>query len=67
MLQGLLSILGIYKIYEKWLWHQVKSGKKPEHVAVILDGNRRWASERSLNPWIGHHYGAEKIEDLLNW
>lgn len=67
MLQSLLSILGIYKIYEKWLWYQVKSETKPEHVAIILDGNRRWASERSLNPWIGHHYGAEKIEDLLNW
>ncbi len=67
MLQRLFSILGIYKIYEKWLWHQVKSGKKPEHVAIILDGNRRWASKKSLNPWIGHHFGADKIEDLLNW
>jgi len=67
MLKGLLSILGIYKLYEKWLWHQVKGGTKPEHVAIILDGNRRWASERSLNPWMGHHYGAEKIEDLLRW
>jgi tritrans,polycis-undecaprenyl-diphosphate synthase [geranylgeranyl-diphosphate specific] len=68
MLHGLLSALGIYKLYEKWLWHQVKGGgTKPEHVAIILDGNRRWASERSLNPWIGHYYGAEKIEDLLKW
>jgi len=67
MLQGLLSVLGIYKLYEKWLWHQVKGGTKPEHVAIILDGNRRWASRRSLNPWIGHHYGAEKIEELLRW
>ncbi len=67
MLQGLLSVLGIYKLYEKWLWHQVKGGTKPEHVAIILDGNRRWASQRSLNPWIGHHYGAEKIEELLRW
>jgi len=67
MLKGLLSILGIYKLYEKWLWHQVKGGTKPEHVAIILDGNRRWASERSLDPWMGHHYGAEKIEDLLRW
>jgi len=67
MLKGLLSILGIYKLYEKWLWYQVKGGTKPEHVAIILDGNRRWASERSLNPWVGHHYGAEKIEDLLRW
>jgi len=67
MLHGLLSVLGIYKLYEKWLWHQVKDGTKPEHVAIILDGNRRWASERSLNPWSGHHYGAEKIEELLRW
>ena len=67
MLQDLLSVLGIYKLYEKWLWYQVKGGTKPEHVAIILDGNRRWASERSLNPWSGHHYGAERIEDLLNW
>ncbi|MGQ9461115.1 MAG: polyprenyl diphosphate synthase [Candidatus Bathyarchaeaceae archaeon] len=67
MLHGLLSVLGIYKLYEKWLWHQVKGETKPEHVAIILDGNRRWASERSLNPWIGHYYGAEKIEDLLKW
>ena len=67
MLHGLLSVLGIYKLYEKWLWHQVKGGTKPEHVAIIIDGNRRWASEKSLNPWIGHYYGAERIEDLLNW
>jgi tritrans,polycis-undecaprenyl-diphosphate synthase [geranylgeranyl-diphosphate specific] len=67
MLQDLLSVLGIYKLYDKWLWYQVKGGTKPEHVAIILDGNRRWASERSLNPGIGHHYGAEKIEDLLKW
>jgi len=67
MLKRLMSILGIYKLYEKWLWHQVKDGEKPEHIAIILDGNRRWASERLLNPWIGHHYGAEKVEDLLEW
>jgi len=67
MLQGLLSVLGIYKLYEKWLWYQVKGGTKPEHIAIILDGNRRWASRRSLNPWIGHHYGAKKIEELLRW
>jgi tritrans,polycis-undecaprenyl-diphosphate synthase [geranylgeranyl-diphosphate specific] len=67
MLKGLLSALGVYKLYDKWLWHQVKSDVKPEHVAIILDGNRRWAYERSLNPWIGHQLGADKIEDLLDW
>lgn len=67
MLRSLLSILGIYKLYEKWLWYQVKGGTKPEHIAIILDGNRRWASNKSLNPWVGHHFGAEKTEDLLRW
>jgi len=67
MLKTLLSVLGVYKAYEKWLWHQVKGGLKPEHIAIILDGNRRWASERLLNPWIGHHYGADKTKDLLGW
>ena len=67
MLKTLLSLLGVYKAYEKWLWYQVKGGLKPEHIAIILDGNRRWASERLLNPWAGHHHGADKIHDLLKW
>ncbi len=67
MLKTLLSTLGVYKLYEKWLWYQVKDGIRPEHIAIILDGNRRWASGRQLNPWVGHHYGAEKVEDLLRW
>jgi len=67
MLKTLLSIIGVYRVYEKWLWHQVKDGIKPEHIAIILDGNRRWASERQLNPWVGHHHGAEKVEELLRW
>jgi tritrans,polycis-undecaprenyl-diphosphate synthase [geranylgeranyl-diphosphate specific] len=67
MLKTLLSSLGVYKAYEKWLWHQVKGGLKPEHIAIILDGNRRWASERLFNPWTGHHQGADKTENLLDW
>lgn len=67
MLKTLLSTIGAYKVYEKWLWHQVKNDAKPEHIAIILDGNRRWASERTLNPWLGHEKGAEKVEQLLDW
>jgi len=67
VLKTLLSAAGAYRIYEKWLQYQVKSGSKPEHIAIILDGNRRWASEQSLSLWIGHHSGARKVEDLLDW
>lgn len=67
MLNTFLSVIGAYKLYEKWLWHQVKNGVKPEHIAIILDGNRRWASEKALDPWFGHEKGAEKVEQLLDW
>ena len=67
MLKRLLSVIGIYKLYEKWLWVQVKNGVKLEHIAIILDGNRRWASENEINPWLGHKRGAETVEQLLDW
>lgn len=67
VLKRLLSIVGAYKLYEKWLWYQVKNYGKPEHVAIILDGNRRWASEQEVNPWLGHRKGAETVELLLDW
>lgn len=67
MLKGFLSAIGAYKLYRKWLWHQVKNGVKPEHIAIILDGNRRWASEKALNPWFGHEKGAERVDQLLGW
>jgi tritrans,polycis-undecaprenyl-diphosphate synthase [geranylgeranyl-diphosphate specific] len=67
VLTRILSILGIYKAYERWLWGQVKNGVPPEHIAIILDGNRRWASEKELNPWLGHEKGAETVEKLLDW
>jgi tritrans,polycis-undecaprenyl-diphosphate synthase [geranylgeranyl-diphosphate specific] len=63
----LLSVIGAYKVYEEWLWHQLKGGVKPEHIAIILDGNRRWASEQSLNLFSGHEKGADKVEQLIDW
>ena len=67
MLKTLLSAVGAYKIYEKWLQYQVKNGNKPEHIAIILDGNRRWASGQYFSPLLGHHFGAVRVEDLLDW
>jgi tritrans,polycis-undecaprenyl-diphosphate synthase [geranylgeranyl-diphosphate specific] len=67
VLKKMLSIIGAYKLYERWLRQQVKSEGKPEHIAIILDGNRRWASSNELNPWLGHKQGAETVENLLDW
>jgi tritrans,polycis-undecaprenyl-diphosphate synthase [geranylgeranyl-diphosphate specific] len=39
----------------------------PNHLGVILDGNRRWALKHNLKPWQGHSFGAEKFEKFLEW
>lgn len=67
VLKRFLSLIGAYKAYQKWLWLQVKNGERPEHIAIILDGNRRWATSQELNPWLGHRQGAETVEHLLEW
>lgn len=38
----------------------------PNHVALIPDGNRRWAKERGLPSFIGHKKGAEALEKIIN-
>jgi tritrans,polycis-undecaprenyl-diphosphate synthase [geranylgeranyl-diphosphate specific] len=72
LLKRLLTVIGAYKVYEKWLWLQVKNGSKPEHIAIILDGNRRWANENETHPLLakdkwGHGGGADTVEQLLDW
>lgn len=37
----------------------------PNHIAIILDGNRRWARSRGLSPWEGHKAGAKAIMETL--
>jgi tritrans,polycis-undecaprenyl-diphosphate synthase [geranylgeranyl-diphosphate specific] len=37
----------------------------PTHVALILDGNRRWARRRGWPPWAGHRAGADRVEEIL--
>ena len=39
----------------------------PEHVGIILDGNRRWAWEKQLTIEDGHFMGAKVGEELLDW
>ena len=41
-IEWLLSKIGVYRFYERMLQQQVMQGAMPEHIAVILDGNRRW-------------------------
>lgn len=38
-----------------------------KHLALIMDGNRRWAKRNGLRPWFGHRRGAESIKQVVNF
>ncbi len=58
----------LYRTYTTRLRREVRRAPPPNHVAVILDGNRRWASLAGLaEPGAGHRRGADKIDELLRW
>lgn len=39
----------------------------PNHIALICDGNRRWARQRGLAPWRGHRAGAKATDNFVKW
>lgn len=41
--------------------------KIPNHIAIILDGNRRYAEKLGLPKIKGHEYGAKKVGELFKW
>jgi tritrans,polycis-undecaprenyl-diphosphate synthase [geranylgeranyl-diphosphate specific] len=41
--------------------------KVPNHIGIILDGNRRFSKKLMLKPWMGHEWGAKKVEKLFSW
>lgn len=67
MLSKFLKSLGIYRIYEEWLLRQIRKNRMLGHIAVILDGNRRWAIEKELPPTEGYKYGVKVGEGFLEW
>ena len=36
----------------------------PNHIAIIMDGNRRWAKKRRLEALVGHDKGAETLKEI---
>ena len=44
-----------------------KETKLPNCVGIIMDGNRRWALERGLSPFLGHRAGGETLKKVVDW
>ncbi|HSK23365.1 MAG TPA: isoprenyl transferase [Egicoccus sp.] len=58
----------VYRLYERRLADELVGGPLPQHVGVILDGNRRFARQRGIDdPSEGHAMGAAKIDPFLGW
>ena len=45
----------------------VESNKVPAHIAIILDGNRRWAKKRGMPTLQGHTEGADNLERIARY
>lgn len=46
---------------------ETKKQNIPQHVGIIIDGNRRWARERNLPIFEGHQKGYEKVKQCPEW
>ena len=54
--------------YEKLLMNIVNSGEIPKHIAIIMDGNRRYAKKMNFEKVAeGHQEGANKLKQLIEW
>lgn len=47
---------------ERAVYATLKPERLPEHVAIIMDGNGRWAGRRSLKRFLGHQQGAKSVQ-----
>lgn len=56
-----------YSAYESKLRKEVMESPVPNHVAIIMDGNRRYAEERGETVEEGHRLGKDKLEEVLDW
>jgi short-chain Z-isoprenyl diphosphate synthase len=58
----------VYSVYERRLRTQLEGSPIPRHVAIMIDGNRRWARAAGFDDVSqGHVVGARHIADLLDW
>jgi undecaprenyl diphosphate synthase len=63
-LQDILSVVSPGS-QEETLARQVNFDRLPQHVAVIMDGNGRWAAQRHLPRVEGHRAGIDSVRDIV--
>ncbi len=63
----LLRLAKAYSIYEWYLNNQIDHKKLPQHIGLIIDGNRRWARYNMLSMLESYRLAANKVEQVLDW
>lgn len=62
-------------MWQKWLGksrnintelaNEINLDKLPKHIAIIMDGNGRWAQKKGMPRTVGHHAGAETLKTIV--
>ncbi|MEA2055873.1 MAG: polyprenyl diphosphate synthase [Candidatus Thermoplasmatota archaeon] len=55
------------KLRDRKLLEEIRQRPTPNHVAIIMDGNRRFAQSIGLRPTAGHLLGGNRLEEVLDW
>ena len=58
----------LYRVYEWYISRNLKPEKMPKHVAIIMDGNRRYSKlQGNIDVVKGHEIGVDTLENVLDW
>ena len=58
----------LYRLYEWYITKDLKPDKMPKHVAIIMDGNRRYSKlQGNIDVVKGHEIGVDTLEKVLDW
>jgi undecaprenyl diphosphate synthase len=52
-------------VEERAIYDTLDPSRMPQHVAIIMDGNGRWAGKRALKRFLGHQQGAESVQYVV--
>ena len=58
----------LYSLYEWYITRNLEADKMPNHVAIIMDGNRRYSKiQGNMDPIEGHKKGVDTLENVIDW
>lgn len=60
-----MTNVSIEAVDDKYALQDVAAERRPRHIAIIMDGNGRWARQRNLPRVAGHRAGAKSVRDIV--